>query len=170
MSRTEKRINLVKLGAMLATTSEQVKFCQTHNILPTHHTCENCGKQLTKVQVIGNECFFRCCQKKYNLRKGTLLERAKISLRKFILLTYCFIVSTFTYAQVMEETSVSSDEDDDDYKTTAPTTINKYNTMIRHMICDEMLVIGDKKIGGDNMTVEVDESLFGKRKGEINNI
>ena len=146
ISKTMRKVNLVKLGAKLSTTSDQIKYCQENNILPSETNCNKCGKVLSTGHRNGNECYFRCCQKKYNLRKNTLLENAKISLRKFILLIYCFVNPTFTYSQVMEETSITSIEEEDESKTTAKTTVNKYYTMFRNMICDEMLLIGNKKI------------------------
>ena len=87
-------------------------------------------------------------------------------MRKLILLAYSFVNPTLTYSQVKEQTTVTSDEDEEDLETkeTSSNTINKFNEIFRHMICDQMLLDGNNKIGGAGKTVEVDESLFGKRK------
>ena len=153
MEKKVKLVNLAKLGSKLSTTSDQVKFCQEHKILPTEVNCDICNTPTSTVQISGNKSYFRCCQKKYNLRKNTILENSKMSLRKFILMLYCFVTPTFTCAQVQEETSITSDEESEADQTTSKTTVNKYYTMLRHMICDEMLVIGKEKIGGVHKTV-----------------
>ena len=82
----------------------------------------------------------------------------------FVLLTYCFVNPTLTYQQVQDQSSVTSGEDEEECRETSSNTINKFNEIFRNMICDQMLLDGDNKIGGVGLTVEVDESLFGKRK------
>ena len=66
-----------------------------------------------------------------------------------------------------EQTSVTSGEEEESEVETSSNTINKYNEIFRTLICDKMLQEGNNKIGGENKIVEVDESLFGKRKGSI---
>ena len=65
----------------------------------------------------GRKAFFRCCQNKISVRRGTILEGSKISVRKFILLAYSFVNPTLTYSQVQEQTTVTSDEDEEDSET-----------------------------------------------------
>ena len=137
--------------------------------MPTSVNCEVCNKELSHVKFIGNLCYFQCCKTRYNIRKNTMLEGAHISLRKFVLLIYCFLLPHLTYDQVIIETTNTSDDDSEDddserYKKTSPSTVSKYYTMFRNIITDAMLAMGDRKIGGAGTTVEIDESIFGKRK------
>ena len=93
-----------------------------------------------------------------SIRKGIILEGSKISLQKFILLT------TLTYQHVQDQSSVTSGEDEEGCRETRSNTINTFNEIFRNMVCDQMLLDVDNKIGRVGLTVEVDESLFGKRK------
>ena len=63
-----------------------------------------------------------------------------------------------------DETDLSSDEDDDDSSSVlSKNTINKYFSAFRDMIGEEMVQKYNNQIGGENLTVEIDESMFGKR-------
>ena len=81
------KINFIKLGRLLETIEDQIKFCQEHFILPKTTNCQKCGKVIQKVTVSGRKVVFRCCESKVSIHKGTILEGSKISLGKFILLT-----------------------------------------------------------------------------------
>ena len=72
-----------------------------------------CQNTLTDVKFIGNMVHFECCKKRYNVQKNTMLERAHLSLRKFILLLYCFLVPHMPYERVQEEITNSDDEESD---------------------------------------------------------
>ena len=49
----------------------------------------------------GGYCYFKCskCNAKTSVRAGTDFHKAKLSLRKFVLLVYTFITHYLTYSQ-----------------------------------------------------------------------
>ena len=57
--------------------------------------------------------------------------------------------------------------DDEDDTCVSSKTINHYFSLFRDIVTEEVLLYKSNKIGGDNLTVEIDESCFGQRKVDI---
>ena len=72
----------------------------------------------------------------------------------------------WSYKQIQEETNIPSESDDEDseYESNylGSATISRYFSAFRDMIGAEMLENYGEKIGGMGLTVEIDESMFGK--------
>ena len=113
------------------------------------------------------------CKSRLNqvsIKTGTWFADSRISLRKSLLLMYCF-VQKLNYEHTIRETSVSSAEESDGSSTentisTSTRTVADYFNYCRE-VCTwsvECKLATDGKIGSVGMTVEIDESKFGKRK------
>ena len=112
-------------GNTLSSTADTIIFCQKHHLLPTSASCPTCRTTLHCIYTIkrlgrqGHEVRFQCnkkrCKSRLNqvsIKKGTWFADSRISLRKTLLLMYCF-VQKFNYEHTIRETSVSSAEESD---------------------------------------------------------
>ncbi|CAG2256387.1 unnamed protein product [Mytilus edulis] len=106
------------------------------------------------------------------LRKNTWFENANVSLRKSLLLIYCF-VHKFPYDLAIGETSISSASDSDNEGQSnlkrrklerSKETVNDYYNYCREICCYVVENIKPQKNGGPGLIVEIDEAKFGKRK------
>jgi transposase-like protein len=111
-----------------------------------------------------------------SLREGSWFAGHHLSLRKTLVLMYCF-VRKLCYDDAIIESSMSDEEDNDDTEgaaaatrvvKTSSKTISDLYTYCRE-VCSDAIVHhsrqnGGSKIGGQGMTVEIDESKFGRRK------
>ena len=97
------------------------------------------------------------------LRKGTFLEGSHLSVRKTLILLYCF-AGKYDYKLAMAESTLSEECEDTETGTSSKTIADIYYN------CREMCINYVKsnmescKIGGFGKTVQIDESKFGKRK------
>ena len=165
------RINLGRLMTLIGSLLSQFNFLQETNILPKSQMCDTCNQELSIPKSRGNFVYYKCskCKTQISSRKGTILAHAKISFRRFILLAYSFCQFNWTYDQTKQESCITSDESDSESsggRSLSNKTISKFFTLFREIICDYMYesLKTVTKIGGPGLTVEIDESQFGKRK------
>ena len=99
--RKNPKITLGKLILLIPTLALQVYFLQETHILPRSGKCEKCNNIQTQLEFNRNYIFFRChqCKTKQSVRKGTILSKSHLSLRRFILICYAFVQFTWTYYQ-----------------------------------------------------------------------
>jgi len=182
-----KSMNLFTLGRTLNDENKTIDFLQELNLLPKSANCPTCKNILAKLYCIKrvkherNHYLFQCNRRKCKnkgqnqvpLRKGSWFEGGKLSLRKTVLLIYCFI-NKFSYKSAVQESSVSSAEETENEEVqplkrrkleTSEETVADYYNYCRE-ICAEIVrrEQSENKIDGNNCIVEIDEAKFGKRK------
>ena len=169
ISEMSRKLNFGKLVKRLNSEKDCVSFLQDFGVLHKTVKCTNCDKTLDEVHTNKKYFYFLCslCKKKISIRTNSIISNANISLRKFTLLVYIFINNFWNYQQIQTETCLSSDEEDNDSSESSvlsTKTINRYFTAFRDAIGIEMVTNFCDKIGGPGTHVEIDESMFGKRK------
>ena len=178
-------INLFRLSHTLSSDTKTYNFCKNLELLPKTAKCPTCKcilKRIYEVKRCGRqreEQRFQCnkkkCKSKKNqvpIRKGSWFAHARLTIRKSLLLAYCF-TNKMTYDRTIQETSISSPESSSSsengmerYLTTSKRTVADYFSYCLE-ICVwsvENKIHKDNKIGGIGKVVEIDKSKFGKRK------
>ena len=175
-------INLFRLALKLANEDSTVEYCQQLGLIGREASCPSCKAKLNKIYVVKRagrshserrfQCNKKTCKAKHKnqipIRKGTWFGKSHLSLRKSLLLVYCFI-EKLPYKHTIRETSISSADSDSDNAnilTTSTETIADYFSYCRE-VCQwsvETKLHCGRPIGGPGLTVEIDESKFGKTK------
>jgi len=91
-----------------------------------------------------------------SMRQNSWFSGSRLSIEKVLALTYAW-AHKFTTTQAVHETSL------DDESTSTETVIDWYN-YCREVCADRIMNHHAGQIGGPGMTVEIDESKFGKTK------
>ena len=168
-ARTSDIINLFDLFSETDTVEKTILFPQKHNLLPKKVNCPKCGIIIDKIDCRAKKgsnlrlefrCRKRTCRIEISARRNTWFDKSKLSLRKSLVLVYCF-VRKFDFNTAIRETSGRFCGGE----VTGTETVSDIYSYCRE-VCVESLYSGKdvKKIGGQNFTVEVDEAKFGKRK------
>ena len=120
--------NLFRLSRQLIDDDSTLKFCQDIGLLAKSVLCPTCKCSLNRVYKVKESkrrrirCKFQCNKRKCRgkgkknvvpLRKGSWFEHSKVSLRKSLLLAYCFI-NKLPYKRAVHEISVTSADSDTD--------------------------------------------------------
>ena len=91
------------------------------------------------------------CRQDIGLRKGTWFEGSRVSFRQIVLFIYCWAKELTSIKFCEEELDLCKESAID------------WNMYLRE-VCADTLLNNPVVIGGQNHTVEIDESLFTRRK------
>ncbi|VDN54351.1 unnamed protein product, partial [Dracunculus medinensis] len=131
---------------------EAVEFFQDHGILPRSMMCR---KGHTTKLYFGKSIFWKCtegnCVRRMRIRSGNWLEGSRIPISAVIRFIYCWCQQLTSIEWCQRELKLSNDATID------------WNNRMRE-VCVSAVQRNKKKIGGDGLTVEIDDNLFNKRR------
>ena len=175
MSKQVLPLNLFRLTKLTENDTETINFCKTFGLFPSDIRCPNCNIILDKLYNFKNrntttfryQCNRRLCHRKgikntVTLRANTWFNEARISIRKSLFMTYCFVYQ-MSYSDTIRETTITSDEDGKLVQTSRETVCD-YKHYCHDVCFNVVSELSTDQIGGHGLTVEIDESKFGKTK------
>ncbi|CEF60518.1 Transposase, ISXO2-like domain-containing protein [Strongyloides ratti] len=145
-------MNSFQLDASIPDETAAVKFLQKRGLVPETKECENGHEmKLSFGAVIRWRCNLRSCRKQVGVRVGTWFQGTKMPLKTAIMFIYFWANKESSGERMKRELDVS------------PVTTVDWNSLLRE-VCLFMEKKDESKIGGKGLTVEVDETLFARRK------
>ena len=148
-------MNFIQLSQLVNDKAASVQFLQQRGILHNPRNCLNCARPMTlNLRNKGGDrwrCSVRGCRRDIGLRKDTWQEYSNLPYRTVVL---------FIYSWSREMTSMNYCERELDMSN--PTTVDWKNFL--REVCAAELLANPVVIGGPGTVVEVDESLFSRRK------
>lgn len=152
-------MSLFHLVREISSNEKGVQFLKDKGVLHKRRYCAN-GHEMT-LQLSEKICRWRCgktqCRTTVGLRNGTWLEGSRLS---------CDNVVLFIFSWTKEYTTSQFCADELNMSTHSMTDWKNY---LRE-VCADSLLRNPIKIGGPNMTVEIDESCFSRRKYNIGRV
>ena len=158
--------NAERLFETVATPDAAIAFCKERGLIADAPDCRYCRHPLTwsvktdHADGFSWRCTHRGCRKRSrncSIRHGSWFSDSKMSLKKILKLTYYWAARATTSAAI-RETSVHEGEQ------TSSKTVVDWFTFCREVCLRAVEERCSKGIGGPGMTVEIDESKFGRRK------
>ena len=160
--------NLMSIGRhILNSFANTYNFCCELQLLSNKRKCPRCRRELQlrseprhdhKTPVV-----FRChnknCKKQYiSIRDGSFFDNSNLSVEQVLLIVYVFSAKITSYEQIIHECQLSSESQ------LSKATVADWLSFCREVCLETIARETPKLIGGLGLTVEVDESKFGKRK------
>ena len=102
-------------------------------------------------------CRIRGCRQEVSLRVDNWLEGSKLPIRTIVLFIYCWSFDMSTIKFCERELGMSSNS------------VVDWSNFLRE-VCASHLLANPQVIGGPNLTVEIDESLFTRRKNNAGRV
>ncbi|KAG0428492.1 hypothetical protein DMUE_5817 [Dictyocoela muelleri] len=133
-----------------------IQFLQSINLIPKSMKCKKCrsSMKLMKYKICTSKFSWRCkkpCYKRRSIYDSSFFQECRIDLLKFIQLVYLFFYKDIGPSEAIKELRISL------------TTYYYYKKKFEYVIYMDYL-LNKPKIGGEGIEVQVDESLFNKRK------
>lgn len=143
----------MNLFGLPSSEEKAVEYLQMRGILPSSSQCD-AGHDMKLY--FGTAIFWQCskasCRKKVSIRKGTFFEDARLPFVSVLRFFYFWAFELSSIEMCSRELGLCN-------KTTI-----EWNGIIREVITADLMRRKTTKIGGPGETVEIDESVFTKRK------
>lgn len=153
-------VNFLELSELVRDNAESIRFLQNHGIIHAHRFCRN-GHAM-KLYVGGHETKWRCnisnCRQSIRIKSGTWLEGCHLDLRDIILFIYCWSQEYNSIKFCKKELNINCNH-----------TIVDYSNFLRE-VCAAKLLHNPIMIGGPGLHVQIDESLFVRRKYNVGRV
>jgi hypothetical protein len=154
---THAGMNFAELAQALSIKEAAVLYLQNVGILHTHRHCLN--GHVMKLSLSEREDRWRCtktrCKEQRQLKAGTWLQGTHLTYRSACLFIYSWAHELSSIKFCRRELDIISTE-----------TIFDWNNFLRE-VCDAKLLQNQAYIGGPSTHVELDESLFVRRKYNV---
>ena len=187
MTRYKRELNLFFLTKITENDNDLLEFCREMQLIPRGVKCPTCTQIMRDPYILRRStsatdevryvCHKKRCKEPYrqntvSIKKFTWFDSTRLSIQKSLFVTYCF-VHKLNVKDSMRETSILFKESNDiecpvgdnrQMVHTSSKTISSYNKMCRDICFSIVMDESNASIGGQGLTVEIDESKFGKRK------
>ena len=147
---------IFELARKVRTKEKAVKYLQERGILHKERFCKN-GHSM-RLCLSSYPPYWRCNKEGDRLKKGlrscTWLENSNLALETIVYFVYCWCHNLTTTVFCREQLQMQSEA------------ITDWKNYLRE-VCASALLRSSTKIGGVGLTVEIDESLFSRRKYNV---
>jgi transposase-like protein len=128
-----------------------ITYLIEQEVIPLRMACQGCNAEMVLNQMRGMyRCSNRGCNKEKSMLTNTFFARARLPLQKLLFLTGLWLNKVGRDAAAgMAEVSKNS--------------VTKHFHNLKNLVADDV-EMEEAVIGGQGITVEIDESKFGKRK------
>lgn len=151
-------MNLLRLSNLCHDENSSVQFLQQHRII---HPERQCGNGHNMTLTFGNQIRWRCrirgCREERGIRTNNWLNGSRLPFRKIVLFVYCWAHEMHGINFCERELEISSDS------------VVDWCNYLRE-VCADNLIANPQVIGGPGRTVEIDESLFTRRKNQAGRV
>lgn len=152
-------MNFLALYAEVHNKASSVQFLQQRGIIHNLRRCANNHPMILSLNDHHDRwrCKIRGCRQDIQVRHGTWLEGSRLTYRQIILFIYCWSKELTNIRFCEEELGMSK------------SAVIDWNNYLRE-VCANTLINNPVVIGGPNTTVEIDESLFTRRKNNAGRV
>lgn len=153
-------MRLLEVASLCSTKAGAVRLLQEHGVLPSSKLCANGHQMALSLSKPGSNapdrwrCCLSSCRQEQALRKNNWLQGSRLPFEKIILFIYF-------WAHDMHSILLCKRELDMNHSTT----VDWCNYM--REVCAASLLRQPTVIGGPNLTVQIDESMFSRRKNNV---
>ena len=161
MANAPQDLNLIRLSALCHDKPSSVQFLQQRGILHTDRQCDAGHPMILRLRDDGKgdawRCNVRVHRQEKQLRNGTWLQGSKLSFQSAVLFIYCWAHERTSVEFCAKELEVSKNS------------VVDWSNFLRE-VCAYTLLQNPPVIGGPGLTVEIDESLFSRRKNNMGQV
>jgi len=151
-------MNFIQLVRKIDSEAAAVKFLQEKCVLPNKRVCVNGHDMKWNEKGLRWRCRVKGCDKEVGVRVGNWLQGSRLPLDKIVHFIYCWSYKLSSVKFCERELLM------------AHGAVVDFNSYCREVCAWKMEQISDAMIGGEGLTVEIDESLFSRRKNHVGRI